>query len=133
MPLQPKTTTFEAPKNILASEHFVVLPQGITIDHDTVPSGDDGTYTLLAGTRMGKITSGGKYGPYDSTAKDGREVGKGLLMYDVRVQDPLTLVLADGFGSLLIHGFVKTEVLPTVLANQIHATFAAFVPAIVFV
>jgi len=41
---------------------------------------------LPSGIPLGKITSGGKYGPYDNAANDGREVCVGFLRY--LVNDP---------------------------------------------
>jgi len=81
--LIPKVTTFSAPKEFLANEHLVARPGGITVDETTVATAGDGSRILLAGTCMGQVSASGKFGPYDDSASDGRQIGRGILMYDM--------------------------------------------------
>jgi hypothetical protein len=53
-------------KEILASDVFIKL--GVTVSA--------GQGKIEVGTVLGKITASGKYGKYDNTATDGREVAK---------------------------------------------------------
>lgn len=125
MKLQPTITEFTTPPNFLANEHFVALPEGITIDYTTVPTAEDGARVVEAGTAIGKITSGGLFGLYDDGVSDGREVGVGLLLYDVDVTE------GNDTGSIVIHGIIKEGALPT--ESGVDAAFKADANGLIFV
>jgi hypothetical protein len=55
---------------------------------------------LQRGTCVGEITGTGKWGPYDNTAQDGREVAKGFLL------EKVDLVEGDVIAGVIIHGSV---------------------------
>jgi len=109
MLLQPVTTTYANQKEWFASEHLQMLPEGVTIDYTTVPTAGDGSRLVESGAALGKITASGKYGPYDDSASDGREVAKGLAVVD---EGSMDVVSADNGCGLLIHGFVYAARLP---------------------
>ncbi|AJW76992.1 head decoration protein [Marinitoga sp. 1155] len=83
----------------LVSDHYVML--GCVIDSSTVTADSDGDKILKAGTILGKITASGKFGPYDSTATDGRQTAVGILAHDVDVTKE------DAMVNYLIHGVVQ--------------------------
>ena len=120
--LTPRTTSYTPPKEFFSHDHKVEIPGGVTIDYTTVTTADDGSRVVLAGSRMGKITASDKYGPYNDSAADGRQVGVGLLMYEVDCTE------GDELGSIVIHGFVKEAALPEV----IDANFKADCPLLKF-
>lgn len=64
---------------------------------------------LPSGTVLGKITASGKYGPYDSTASDGRQTPAGLLFSLVKAP---ALASTPIGGGLFVHGFVDPSRLP---------------------
>jgi hypothetical protein len=106
MKLQPTSTTYTAPAEILASDHYQVIPGGVTIDASSVASGTYAGKVLPAGTPMAEISGSGLYGPYASGATDGRQVFVGLLFYEV------DLSAGNDTGSILIHAIVKEAALP---------------------
>lgn len=61
---------------------------------------------IKSGTVLGKVTATGKYGPYDNTASDGREVAAGLLW------DSVTPTSTEEAAPLWFTGFVKESKLP---------------------
>ena len=84
----------------LASEHAMTIRAGITLDSTTVGADANGDKILVAGTVVGKITVGGKYGAYDDAAGDGRETAVGFIMEEVNLKD------GDVTTTLLTHGSV---------------------------
>ena len=62
---------------------------------------------IPSGIVLGKITAGGKYGPYDKDATDGRQVAAGFLFGSLTI-DGATVVA----GGLVLHGFVNPAKLP---------------------
>ena len=62
---------------------------------------------IPSGTVVGKVTATGLYGPYDSTASDGRQTARGLL-FDYARKDGDTKI----GGALVVHGFVRESRLP---------------------
>lgn len=61
---------------------------------------------IPSGIVLGKVTATGVYGPYDSTAEDGREVAAGLLFGSLTVR-------GDRVASGMVeHGFVTAARLP---------------------
>ena len=112
MKLQPVTTSITMPVNFLASDHFQVLPEGLTIDASKVTADEDtGKKILLAGTEMAVVTSSGLAAPFDKDAHNGQEVGIGLLMYDIDVTN------GNDVCGILVHGLVKTGAIPTPTAE----------------
>jgi len=105
MGLTPKETVYGTSKNILANDHFKVLPEGRTIDSSLIVADADGVKTAVAGLVVGQIAATKKIGPYDAAAVDGREVALGILIDDTIVTD------GDDGASVLIHGFVREQML----------------------
>lgn len=63
---------------------------------------------IPSGIVLGKVTATGLYGPYDSTATDGRETAAGFLFGSLTVPVGIDRV-ASG---LVVHGFVNPAKLP---------------------
>lgn len=80
-----------------------VVIKSITIASGVVTADGDGNRVLYPGTIMGRVTSGGKYGPYDGSAADGRETVAGILDTFVNAKD------GDVEAGNLINGFVIEE------------------------
>lgn len=72
----------------------------------TTDSGSSPTSQLRPGLAMGKVTASGKWGQYDPTATDGREVFQGVLRLGVNMLDN-TGTAADKAGIFVIGGFLK--------------------------
>lgn len=116
----------------LVGTHGVDVTPGITLDISKFtkathfPNG-----YIPSGTLLGKVTTGGLYGPYDNAASDGREVAAGVLFSSVRAVDPNTgNNLTKVGGARFIHGLVNTAKLP---ANSgIDANGKADLPLIVW-
>lgn len=51
---------------------------------------------IPSGTVLGKITTGGKYGPYDSAASDGRETAAEILFSSLSIPTGTTVVAGAG-------------------------------------
>jgi hypothetical protein len=60
------------------------------------------------GVVLGKVTAGGKYGPYDDAAVDGRQTAVGILFSPVKVPPVATVAGA----ALFVHGQVVEAKLP---------------------
>lgn len=58
---------------------FIVQESPYTISRDQVTVTVAGDTTLAPGTVLGKLTSGGKYVPYDNAGGDGSDVAYGIL------------------------------------------------------
>lgn len=74
---------------------------------------------IPSGTVLGKITASGKYGPYDNSATDGRQVASGFLFNTTVVGGPNGLgsdvnlsTAADLGAPLLWEGVVSESALP---------------------
>lgn len=68
---------------------------------------------IPSGTALGIVTSGGKYGPYDDAASDGRQVCRGFLYSSCNALNTATgAALASVGGAMLVHGFVQSSKLP---------------------
>ncbi|WP_052280796.1 head decoration protein [Nocardia vulneris] len=63
---------------------------------------------IPSGVVLGKVTATGRYGPYDNSASDGREVAAGHLFSSLSVTGLTTVG-----GALVVHGFVREAKLPT--------------------
>lgn len=96
----------------LGSAHGLDSTESITLDTSTFTAGTH--YDVLggrftSGIPLAKITTGGKYGPYDNAASDGRETLVGFLYSEVGVPD---LATVDPSGALVWHGKVVEARLP---------------------
>ncbi len=67
MDLSIKRTTISGEVNILDSEQKRYISVGATIDSTKVKANADGRKIVKLGTRLGQITSSGKYAPVKST------------------------------------------------------------------
>src|SRR5574338_882402 len=67
---------------------------------------------IPCGTVLGKVTTGGLYGPYDDAASDGRQTATGVLFADVRaIREDGTTASKVGSGQL-VRGDVSVSKLP---------------------
>lgn len=119
MKLQPTTTSYTAPAEFLATDHYQVIPGGVTIDASTVASGTYAGNVLPAGTPMGEISGSGLYGPYATGATDGRQVFKGYLFYEC------DLSAGDDSGSIVIQAVVQEAALPEAVTATIKSANGA--------
>ena len=73
---------------------------------------------IPSGTVLGKVTASGKFGPYLSTASDGRQTAVGISFNPIPVYVPGTATLqANAAVPILIHGFVIAANLPFTSGN----------------
>ncbi|MFD5198791.1 head decoration protein [Streptomyces sp. NPDC058375] len=96
----------------LGSAHGTDAPVSITLDVSKFTKNThypDGY--LKSGLPLGKVTTGGKYGPYDGAAEDGRETLVGFLFTAVDV-DARKVASTSVVGSMLIHCFIREAKLP---------------------
>ncbi|WP_097964602.1 head decoration protein [Streptomyces sp. or20] len=96
----------------LGSAHGTDAPVSITLDVSKFTKAThypDGY--LKSGIPLGKVTTGGKYGPYDDTATDGRQTLVGFLFTAVDV-DARQVASTSVVGSMLIHCFIREAKLP---------------------
>lgn len=97
----------------LQGAHGTDIVLSVTLDTSKFTSGThypDGY--IKSGIPLGKITSGGKYGPYDDAASDGRQTCVGFLYTGVEVVTKRGAVLSSAVGSMLVHCAVKESKLP---------------------
>jgi len=100
----------------LGSSHGTDTAQPCTLDTSTFvaathyPNG-----FFVSGIVLGKITATGKYGPYVSTASDGRQTAVGVLFTSVKA--PTTGNDWDPAAAILLHGFLKVAKLPILTGN----------------
>jgi hypothetical protein len=111
MDLSLRTETFGVDdQSWLGSEHGTQATESVTLDTSTFtqathyPNG-----YFRSGIPLGKITAGGKYGPYDNAATDGRETLVGFLFAAVKAPSVNTIDVA---GAMLVHGKVRSSRLP---------------------
>jgi hypothetical protein len=111
MNLNQRTETFGSDdQSWLGSEHGTQATETIVLDTSTFTAGThypDGYFK--SGLPLGQITAGGKYGPYDGAAVDGRETLVGFLYAAVGAPDVDTV---DPAGAMLTHGKVRESRLP---------------------
>ncbi|WP_405927925.1 head decoration protein [Streptomyces griseus] len=96
----------------LGSAHGTDAPVSVTLDVSKFTKSThypDGY--LKSGIALGKVTTGGKYGPYDAAATDGREDIVGFLFTGVDV-DARQVASTSVVGSMLIHCFIREAKLP---------------------
>jgi hypothetical protein len=97
----------------LAGDHGTDIALSVTLDVTKFTAGThypDGY--VKSGIPLGKITTGGKYGPYDDTAVDGRQTLVGFLFTGVEVVTRRGATLSSAVGSMLVHCAVKESKLP---------------------
>lgn len=108
---QPKEHSYAPIPNILFNEHQVFKPEGVTLDASLFAADPLGNKNVPVGQFIAKITATGLYGPYDAGTTqapktNGQEKAAGILTYAV------DLTYGNNLGNCLIHGFVKTALLP---------------------
>ncbi|WP_432160770.1 head decoration protein [Streptomyces sp. NRRL F-5630] len=94
----------------LGSAHGTDSTETIVLDTSTFTAAThypDGYFK--SGIPLGLITAGGKYGPYDAAAEDGRGTLVGFLFAAVKAPADNTL---DPAAALLTHGKVRESRLP---------------------
>jgi hypothetical protein len=69
-------------------------------------------YIIPSGVAVGRVTATGRYGPYDSTAVDGRAVLAGYINDDEGVELIQPVSGAKPTFALLKHGVIKASKLP---------------------
>ncbi|WNI28670.1 head decoration protein [Streptomyces sp. ITFR-6] len=97
----------------LAGAHGTDIVPSVTLDVGKFTAGThypDGY--IVSGIPLGKITTGGTYGPYDDTATDGRQTCVGFLYTGVEVVTKRGQTLSSAVGSMLVHCAVKESKLP---------------------
>jgi hypothetical protein len=111
MDLSLKTEQFGSDdQSWLGSAHGTDATETVVLDTSTFTAGThypDGYFK--SGLPLGKITSGGKYGPYDDAASDGRQTLVGFLFSAVPAPAVNTI---DPAGAMLVHGKVRSSRLP---------------------
>ncbi|GGQ81258.1 head decoration protein [Streptomyces flaveolus] len=111
MDLSLTTQTFGVDdQSWLGSEHGTQATEPVTLDTSTFTAGThypNGYFR--SGIPLGQITAGGKFGPYDGAATDGRETLVGFLYAAVQAPASNTVDVA---GAMLVHGKVRASRLP---------------------
>ncbi|MFG2956396.1 head decoration protein [Streptomyces sp. NPDC048291] len=118
MDLQPITyaESATADRPWLASRHGLDTPLTITLDtalftegtHYTPPAFGQPRNVMKAGMPLGRVTATGLYGPWDTTATDGRATFTGFLLADV----PFTQDGSRAGAALLWHGVIAAAQIP---------------------
>lgn len=96
----------------LGSAHGTDAPKPISLDVSKFTKAThypDGY--LKSGLPLGKVTTGGKYGPYDDTATDGRQTLVGFL-FTAQDVDARQVASTTVVGSILLHCFIAEAKLP---------------------
>ncbi|MFJ7069195.1 head decoration protein [Streptomyces sp. NPDC101115] len=94
----------------LGSAHGTDATETITLDTSTfTPATHYPDGYFKSGIPLGQITAGGKFGPYDNAAVDGRQTLVGFLFAAVQAPTVNTL---DPSGAMLTHGKVREARLP---------------------
>ncbi|MFD3361633.1 head decoration protein [Streptomyces albidoflavus] len=119
MDLNLKVETFtQDRRDWLGSAHGTDAPVSITLDVSKFTKAthySDGY--LKSGIPLGKVTAGGKYGPYDGAASDGRQTLVGFLFTAVDV-DARKVASTSVVGSMLIHCFIREAKLPVAVDSD---------------
>lgn len=104
----------------LADDHGTEVMPGVALDLTLFdPTQHYPNGWLPDGIVLGKVTSGGKYGPYLGTASDGRQTAAGIMFNPVSVFAPGTASLLTIVSvPLFLHGFVADVNLPFNSTNQ---------------
>ena len=94
----------------LAGPHGVDLPKHGVYDFSLFTHANFTTDGLIpSGTLLGVVTTGGKVGPYDSGASDGRQVAAGVAFNDTSIPSNPATVVTDAY---LPHCGVRVSALP---------------------
>lgn len=114
MDLSLRTESFSQDRrDWLGSAHGTDAPVSASLDVSKFTQGThypDGY--IKSGVPLGKITAGGKYGPYDDAAVDGRQTCVGFLFTAQDVVSPRGVVSTTVNGSMLLHCFIREAKLP---------------------
>ncbi|MFD7776669.1 head decoration protein [Streptomyces sp. NPDC059753] len=97
----------------LQGEHGTDIAVSVSLDVSKFTAGThypDGY--IKSGIPLGKITAGGKFGPYDDAATDGRQTCVGFLFTGVEVVTRRGATVASAVGSMLVHCAVRESKLP---------------------
>jgi hypothetical protein len=97
----------------LAGDHGTDIALSVSLDVTKFTAGThypDGY--IKSGIPLGKITTGGKFGPYDDAASDGRQTLVGFLFTGVEVVTRRGATLSSAVGSMLVHCAVRESKLP---------------------
>lgn len=117
--------------NHLRAGAFIVSEGNGHISRDkvTIHGGYTGAGVILAGTVLGKITSGGKYTPSPDTGGDGSQTAVAVLLDDVDVTDAdveATIIHRDAevrASDLLYDSSVDDDDKKATKATQLAASF----------
>lgn len=113
MDLSLKTESFtQDRRDWLGSAHGTDAPVSVSLDVSKFTKAThypDGY--IRSGTPLGKVTTGGKYGPYDDAASDGRQTLAGFL-FTAQDVDARQVASTTVVGSMLIHCFIREAKLP---------------------
>jgi hypothetical protein len=111
MDLTQRTTTYAGDdQSWLGSEHGTQATESIALDTSLfTPATHYPNGFFVSGIPLGKITVGGKYGPYSDAANDGRQTLVGFLFAAVGAPTVNTI---DPAGALFTHGKVRESRLP---------------------
>lgn len=107
-----RTKTIEGSVNIFDSSKVRWVTGGVTLDHTTVTADGEGRKRLRIGTPLGKITTTGKYGPWDPEATDGRETAVVMLGENVDFELDGSGTFGDQAATAFDWARVITERLP---------------------
>lgn len=111
MDLTQRTITFAGDdQSWLGSEHGTQATESIVLDTSLfTPATHYPDGFFKSGIPLGKITTGGKYGPYSDAASDGRQTLVGFLFAAVGAPSVTTI---DPAGAMFTHGKVRESRLP---------------------
>lgn len=115
MALNPVSTTFAKGEDLswLRSEYGTEHGGlSITLDASLFGSTPFPGGIVKSGTVLGKVTSGGKYGPYKSDASDGTQLPVGVLLATVDLTDGGVTTAVDQPASLLLRGVLISSKMP---------------------
>lgn len=105
----------------LAEDHGTEIAPGVPIDLTLFNAAQHYPGGFIpSGTVLGKVTSGGKYGPYLGTASDGRQTAVGITLNPISVFQVGTLTGALNASvsvAILLHAFINVPQLPFTSSN----------------
>jgi hypothetical protein len=100
----------------LASDHGISNGQPRTLDVSKFVSGthyDATTKVLFSGIGLAKITASGLYGPYDTTANDGRQTAlDGFTLFEEPLLLPNGSLSTAVAVAVVLHAIIKPANLP---------------------
>lgn len=105
----------------LAEDHGTEVAPGVPIDLTLFSQSQHYANGFIPdGVVLGKVTATGKYGPYLSTAGDGRQTAAGISLNPIEVYQLGTLTGALNASvsvAMLVHAFVNVANLPFTSGN----------------